>query len=650
MAGGCCDERAGLRMVLADPGRSRAVLIGTSRFTDPELPDLPAVRNNLDALAECLRDPARWGLPDQNCQVVADPDSLVALVDPIHEAAAAAEDTLLIYYAGHGLVHPRTLGLLLAVVGSSPGRSYTAVPYDEVRHSVIDSLAARKVVILDCCFSGRAVGGMADPASAVANEASVEGTYLLASAPPNKQSLSPPGETYTAFTGALLRILTDGVPDGPEYLHLDAIYRHVRDALRRAARPEPQLRVDNAAGELALVRNTWHRPAGEPTTAARPVRIEPSASPADGDRAQPQRGRTYPAPAGEKPAEGDRAEMWRRRAQWALSSKKLASTERPRQEQKHWALTGRKAEPNEPAEPETERRLTDEMVASMYNAPVRQRIRELAAAGGWFGCPACGVTVAGEDLGQHIDEHKSDEIWILDAASIALEPRDPDVGGRYRLGTFIDGMGSFRVRLATDLRTNRTVVIKPLPTEDQRARNHLSRAAKFDHPGIVRTLDIGTNYIVLEYVDGRPLSARYRDRGRVAIDDAAEIVALVCDALDYGHRRGVAHGNVTSGNILITRDGHPKLLNFGARELAADPTTIDSDTVAAGWLLLEIVAGRPVRGKEDTIVVPMLPDPLLRVTATMDHHLAIERYRSAADLAKALRRALREMSAPDGTS
>jgi hypothetical protein len=239
--------------MLPDPARSRVALIGTSRFTDPGLPDLPAVRNNLDGLAASLRGTGR-------CRVVADPDSPVALIDPIHDAATEAEDTLIVYYAGHGLVHPRTLGLLLAVVGSTPERTHTAVPYDQVRECLLDSPAARKVVILDCCYSGRALGGMADPTTAVANEATVEGTYLLASAPPNKQALSPPGERYTAFTGALLTLLTDGIPNGPRHLQLDLIYRQVRDALKRAARPEPQLRTNNTAGELALVRNPWHQP------------------------------------------------------------------------------------------------------------------------------------------------------------------------------------------------------------------------------------------------------------------------------------------------------------------------------------------------------------------------------------------------------
>jgi hypothetical protein len=270
-------------MVLPDPHRSRAVLLGTSRFTHPGLPDLPAVRNNLEGLAACFQDPGLWGLPAACCTVVADPVSPGDLIDPVHEAAEAAEDTLLVYYAGHGLIDHDTNELLLALVGSVSGRSHTAARYEYLRRDVNNARARRRVVILDCCYSGKAVGGMADPATMLADEASAEGIYLLASAPANKQALSPPGEPNTAFTGALLTVLTGGLPDAGPELRLDEIYRHVFYSLRGRSRPEPQRRAGNTAGDLALVRNRgWQRapgaapislPAIRPSTPTQPRRI-----------------------------------------------------------------------------------------------------------------------------------------------------------------------------------------------------------------------------------------------------------------------------------------------------------------------------------------------------------------------------------------
>lgn len=257
-------------MALPDPARSRAVLIGAGRFNDPDLPDLPAVHNNLDGLAACFRDPTMWGLPADHCTVVADPYLPGDLIDPVHAAAEACDDTLLVYYAGHGLIDHDTNELLLAVVGSVPGRSYKAARYEYLRRDVNYARARRRVVILDCCYSGKAVGGMADPTTVVADEASAEGIYLLASAPPNKQSLSPPGELYTAFTGALLTLFNTGLADAGPELRLDIIYRHVLHTLRGRSRPEPQRRAGNTAGDLALIRNRSWQQAPSATAAMKP--------------------------------------------------------------------------------------------------------------------------------------------------------------------------------------------------------------------------------------------------------------------------------------------------------------------------------------------------------------------------------------------
>lgn len=259
-------------MAVPDPQRSRAVLIGTSRFIDLALDDLAAVRNNLDDLAACFRDPALWGLPAEHCVVVVDPKRHGDLIDPVHDAANAVEDTLLVYYTGHGLVDYDTNELLLSLVGSVAGRSHTAVRYEYVRREVNNTRARRRIVILDCCYSGRATG-MANLTTAVADEAGTEGVYLLASAPPNKQALAPPGERHTAFTGAMLTLLTGGLPnEGPE-LTLKMIYAHVRSALRSSSRPEPQCRAGNTSGNLALVRNRRWRQSPDldtPVSAKRP--------------------------------------------------------------------------------------------------------------------------------------------------------------------------------------------------------------------------------------------------------------------------------------------------------------------------------------------------------------------------------------------
>jgi hypothetical protein len=91
---------------LPDPRRSYAVLIGSSRYGSAELSDLPAVARNLAGLAEVLTDPALGGFPPDRCIVVPDPASARAAGRTLCEYAARAEDTLLIYWAGHGRPGP----------------------------------------------------------------------------------------------------------------------------------------------------------------------------------------------------------------------------------------------------------------------------------------------------------------------------------------------------------------------------------------------------------------------------------------------------------------------------------------------------------------------------------------------------------------
>ena len=97
-------------------------------------------------------------------------------------------------------------------------------------------------MILDCCYSGRALGQMAATSSAVADEASAEGTYVLAATAENKSALAPPGQPHTAFTGELLSILRNGITDGGPLLDLDSIYSQ----LRKVARTKDSLSRSNA--------------------------------------------------------------------------------------------------------------------------------------------------------------------------------------------------------------------------------------------------------------------------------------------------------------------------------------------------------------------------------------------------------------------
>lgn len=240
---------------LSDPHASRVVLIGAANYR--HLPNLPAVLGNLDGLTEVFTDEGLWGLPGAHCVRVGDPAVPLDVDRALRLAAEGVgpEGTLLVYYAGHGLIETASGALYLAV-GETEDESLhaTGVPYDWIRHWVRQCRARRRVVVLDCCYAGRALDRMGGTVQVV-DEATIDRACVLASVPATRAALAPAGEPYTAFTGELLNLLRAGLPGGPELLSVQDVWRGTRDALQAKRRPLPELRAHNAGDDIALVRN-----------------------------------------------------------------------------------------------------------------------------------------------------------------------------------------------------------------------------------------------------------------------------------------------------------------------------------------------------------------------------------------------------------
>ncbi|WP_051905926.1 MULTISPECIES: caspase, EACC1-associated type [Streptomyces] len=233
---------------LPDPERSTAVLIGTGSYT--ELPDLPQVHAGLRDLALLLTHPLDGGFSQERSLVLENPESGSELLDVVGHAAASAEDTLLVYFAGHGLYDSVSGELSLAVAGSRPDAPVTAVPLDDVRELVLHSAARHKIVILDCCYSGR-VGRQALPG--VFNIVPDRDVTVLAAS--LQRAATAPGDAYTAFTGALIDVLRDGVTEGSESISLRELYEEARRRLAAGNFPLPTLSAHNDTERVALARN-----------------------------------------------------------------------------------------------------------------------------------------------------------------------------------------------------------------------------------------------------------------------------------------------------------------------------------------------------------------------------------------------------------
>lgn len=101
--------------------------------------------------------------------------------------------------------------------------------------------------------------GAMSPKMRLEHRAAIEGTCLLAAASEFAIALAPPGEKFTAFTGELIDLLTNGVDGGPSLLDMGTLYRVLQDRLRAKSRPVPQVGYRNFGDRIALVRNRAYR-------------------------------------------------------------------------------------------------------------------------------------------------------------------------------------------------------------------------------------------------------------------------------------------------------------------------------------------------------------------------------------------------------
>lgn len=256
---------------LSPPDASAVVLIGCHTFEAESLEQLPAVANNLTGLAEALTDPTIWGISEDRLIVLDNPQRDVEVLRALRAAESVAKDTLVVYYAGHGLIDPMNGELYLALPGSQPDDVYVggALPFEAVRRVFLDGQAEKKVLLLDCCYSGRAMVGEMSSSSLVQQllpQVEVADTCLITSSAENSLSVAPSGERYTAFTGELLSALRNGIPGAGELLDMRTLYEHISVELKAKSRPRPQQRIRNNADRICIARN---RAAGEPAVVAR---------------------------------------------------------------------------------------------------------------------------------------------------------------------------------------------------------------------------------------------------------------------------------------------------------------------------------------------------------------------------------------------
>ena len=186
---------------------------------------------------------------------------------------------------------------------------------------------------------------------------------------------------------------------------------------------------------------------------------------------------------------------------------------------------------------------------------------------------------------------------INDAQTVAGSGEGPLLAGRYRVVRRLGqgGMGSVWLVEDTQL-DDMPFAVKMLPSilvSNKRAYAQLKAEAlvslKLVHPNIVMLRAFeendGNPFLVMDYVDGQTLDDYLAERGAMSEEDALRILKPVAAALDYAHTQGVVHRDVKPANVMIRKDGHPFILDFGiAREIQETLTRV-TGKLSSGTLL-----------------------------------------------------------------
>jgi tetratricopeptide (TPR) repeat protein len=206
--------------------------------------------------------------------------------------------------------------------------------------------------------------------------------------------------------------------------------------------------------------------------------------------------------------------------------------------------------------------------------------------------------------------------------SIFKRPQIPSgtMIGPYRIVTSLGegGMGSVFLGVRDDDEFEQRVAIKLIrggaagESIIRRFRQERQILAGLEHPNIARLLDGGTTpdgvpYLVMEYVDGIEIE-RHCDEKPCSIAERLRLFLLLCDAVQYAHRNLVIHRDIKPGNVLITSEGVPKLLDFGIAKLISRDTSEATVTrlMTPDYASPEQLRGEPVSTATDVYSLGVL--------------------------------------------
>ena len=172
---------------------------------------------------------------------------------------------------------------------------------------------------------------------------------------------------------------------------------------------------------------------------------------------------------------------------------------------------------------------------------------------------------------------------------------------RYRIIEKLGSGGMGEVYLAEDTRLGRKVALKLLAQELTQNRDRLSRfdqeayaASALNHPNILTIYEMGDDggrhYIATEFIDGKTLR-QHLSGPPMELTEVLEIAIQIAGALVEAHEAGIVHRDIKPENVMIRRNGHVKVLDFGLAKLTERPASDETDTEAVTRALVQTDAG-----------------------------------------------------------
>jgi TonB family protein len=187
----------------------------------------------------------------------------------------------------------------------------------------------------------------------------------------------------------------------------------------------------------------------------------------------------------------------------------------------------------------------------------------------------------------------------------------PTYFGRYQVLEELGSGAMGVVYLCVDPRLARPVAVKVIRESEHmtaaekeqflaRFRHEAEAAGRLNHPGIVQIYDIGPSYLVMEYLDGKALSAVMKAGHAHTVQEVCSIVLQVSDAIDYAHKHGIVHRDIKPANIMMMDDGGVKVMDFGVARLESSTLTVAGTVVGSvRYMAPEQMMGERVDARAD---------------------------------------------------